>query len=137
MVALTTSFKLEFEALDKDHQKLADLVDQIVTAIDNGEAEKCQELVADFVKSAKSHFAREEAFLIKVSYPNVDKHRDHHKGLNTKMDHLIEFAKMAKENEMARDSLRKELVFFLMDDVITTDMEFKNFLDETTKPGDA
>ena len=41
MVELTTSFKLEFEALDKDHQKLADLVDQIVTAIDNGEAEKC------------------------------------------------------------------------------------------------
>jgi hypothetical protein len=35
---------------------------------------------------------------------------------------------------MARDSLRKELVFFLMDDVITTDMEFKNFIEETAKP---
>jgi len=135
MVELTSSFKLEFEALDKDHQKLADIVGQIVMAIDNGEAEKCQDLVTNFVQSAKSHFTREEAFLIKAGYPNVEKHLQHHKGLNTKMDHLIEFANMAGENEMARDSLRKELVFFLMDDVITTDMEFKNFIEETAKSG--
>ena len=137
MVELTPSFKLEFEALDKDHQKLADIVGQIVTAIDNDEAEKCQDLVTNFVQSAKSHFAREEAFLIKAGYPNVGKHQEHHRGLNSKMDHLIEFANMAGENEMARDSLRKELVFFLMDDVITTDMEFKNFIEEAAKPGDS
>ena len=137
MVELTSSFKLEFEALDKDHQKLADIVDQIVTAIDNGEAGKCPGLVINFVQSAKSHFAREEAFLIKAGYPNVEKHQDHHRSLNTKMDHMIEFGKMAEANEMARDSLRKELVFFLMDDVITTDMEFKNFIEETAKTGDA
>ncbi len=137
MVELTTSFKLEFEALDKDHQKLADLVDQIVTAMDNGEAEKCEDLVIKFVQSAKSHFTREEAFLIKAGYPNVEKHQGHHKGLNSKMEHMIEFAKMAGENEMARDSLRKELVYFLMDDVITTDMDFKNFIEEKAKTGDA
>jgi hypothetical protein len=34
---------------------------------------------------------------------------------------------------LARDSLRKELVFFLMDDVITTDMDFKNFIKEKAK----
>jgi hypothetical protein len=49
------------------------------------------------------------------------------------MDHMIVFAKMVGENQMARDSLRKELVFFLMDDIITTDMDFKNFVKENTK----
>ena len=68
--------------------------------------------------------------LVKAGYPNVKKHQDHHKSLNTQMDHMIEFAEMAGENQMARDSLRKELVFFLMDDVITADMEFKNFIEE-------
>jgi hemerythrin-like metal-binding protein len=137
MVELTSSFKLEFEVLDKDHQNLADIVDQIVSVIDNGEAEKCPDLVKGFVQSAKAHFAREEALLIKAGYPNVEKHKGHHKGLSTKMDHLIEFSNMAGENEMARDSLRKELVFFLMDDVITTDMEFKNFIEDKAKTEDS
>ncbi|MCH7937934.1 MAG: hemerythrin family protein [Proteobacteria bacterium] len=134
MVELTPSFMLEYESLDRDHQHLADIVNRIVQAIDDGEAEKCEDLVLDLVQSAKEHFASEEALLIKVGYPNLKKHQDHHKSLNTKMEHLLEFAKMAGENQMAGDSLRKELVFFLMDDVITTDMEFKSFIEETAKP---
>ncbi len=137
MVELTPSFLLEYEALDRDHRHLADIVNQIVKAIDDDEAEKCEDLVIDLVESAKSHFANEEALLVKIGYPNVGKHQDHHRSLNTKMDHMIEFAKMAGENQMARDSLRKELVFFLMDDVITTDMDFKNFVAEKAKAGKA
>ncbi len=137
MVELTPSFLLEYETLDRDHQRLADIVNQVVEAIDGGEADKCKTLVLDFVKSAKEHFANEEALLVKVGYPNVKKHQDHHKNLNTKMAHLIEFSKMAGENQLARDSLRKELVFFLLDDVITTDMEFKNFIEEKAKAGEA
>ncbi len=137
MVELTPSFLLEYEALDQDHQRLADIVNQIVKAIDDGEAEKCEDLVIALVKSARSHFAKEEALLVKIGYPNVEKHQDHHRSLNTKMDHMIEFAKMAAENQMARDSLRKELVFFLMDDVITADMDFKNFVAEKAKAGKA
>ncbi len=135
MVELTPSFLLEYEALDRDHQRLADIVNLVVKAMDDDEAEKCEALVVDLVKSAKSHFAKEEALLVKIGYPNVEKHQDHHRSLNNKMDHMIEFAKMAAENQMARDSLRKELVFFLMDDVITTDMDFKNFIAEKAKAG--
>ena len=130
MVELTPSFLLESESLDRDHQRLAEIVNEVVEAIDAGEAGKCGDLVVELVRSAKSHFAREEALLVKAGYPNVKKHQDHHRSLNTKMDHMIEFAKMAGENQMARDSLRKELVFFLMDDIITTDMDFKNFIAE-------
>lgn len=133
MVELSPSFLLDYEALDRDHQRLADIVNQIVKAIDDDEAEKCEGLSLDFVKTAKTHFASEEAFLVKVGYPNVKKHQDHHKSLYTKMDHILEFAKMAGVNPMARESLRKELVYFLMDDVITRDMEFKTFIEEKTK----
>jgi hemerythrin len=137
MVELTPSFKLDYEALDKDHQHLADIVNLIVEAIDGGEGEKCEGLVNDFVESAKSHFAKEEALLTKVGFPNVERHHDHHASLDTKMDHLMEFAKNAGENQMARDSLRRELVFFLMDDVITADMDFKNFIEQKAKSGEA
>ena len=133
MVELTPSFLLDYESLDRQHQRLADIVNQIVKAIDDDEAEKCEGLVSGFVKSAKEHFASEEALLVNVGYPNVEKHQDHHKSLNAKMDHILKFAKMAGENQIARDSLRKELVFFLMDDIITTDMDFKSFIKGSEK----
>jgi len=130
MVELTSSFMLDYETLDRDHQRLADIVNLIVGAIDGDEGEKCEDLVIDFVKSAKAHFAKEEALLAKVGFPNVKRHHDHHESLNFKMEHLIEFAKNAGDNKLARDSLRKELVFFLMDDIITADMDFKNFIEK-------
>jgi hemerythrin len=132
MVELTESFLLESDILDKDHQQLADILNEIVRAIDDGSAGECKQLVPKFVQAAKAHFAKEEAFLVKIGYPNVTKHKEHHSGLNDKMDHMLEFGRMAEENELARESLRKELLFFLMDDVITSDLEFKQFLEQNT-----
>lgn len=134
MVELTSSFTLEIKSLDREHQLLADIINQVVKAIDDGEYEKCEALVVDFVRWAKEHFVNEEALLVRVGYPDVKKHHEHHKSLNTNMEHMIEFAKMAPENQMARDSLRKELTYILLDDVITTDMDFKNFITEKPAP---
>jgi hemerythrin-like metal-binding protein len=131
MVELTASFELEFEALDQDHQKMVDQVNAIIAEIDAGNTGECKAQVAEFVALSKRHFAREEALLVSVNYPDVEKHRKHHLDLNDKLDHMLEFAKMAPENDMACESLKKELVYFIMDDVITADLEFKDFLSET------
>ena len=133
MVELTSSFLMEYEALDKEHQALADLVNQVVKAINGNESGKCKSLVKQFVELAKEHFSNEEALLLKTGFPNFKKHQEHHKNLTIKMDHIIEFANMADANQLARDSLRKELVFFLMDDIITTDMDFKAFIEEKSR----
>ena len=45
------------------------------------------------------------------------------------MEHIQEFAASVKTNEIARSSLKKELVFFLMDDLITSDLDFKTYID--------
>ncbi len=128
MVELSSSFELEFEALDQDHRKLVDMVNRIVEEIDNDNARACKGLVPEFVSFSKQHFAKEEALLVSVDYPDVESHRQHHLDLHDKLDHMLEFAKMAEENEMACESLKKELVYFIMDDVITADLEFKEFL---------
>ena len=133
MVELTSSFLMEYESLDKEHQALADIVNQVVKAIDGNKARKCKTLVPKFVKLAKEHFSNEEALLVRTGFPNFKKHQEHHKNLTIKMDHMIEFANMAEGNQLACDSLRKELVFFLMDDIITTDMDFKAFIEEKAK----
>lgn len=128
MVELSETFKLECEVLDKDHQRLIDMVNEITAMLDGGKTGNCKNKVLEFVNFAKGHFAREERFLTKVGYPDVGKHRLHHEHLDKKMEHILEFAGMAAANDTARESLKKELVFFVMDDVITTDLEFKAFI---------
>ncbi len=128
MVELSETFVLECNELDKDHERLVEMVNEITDMLDQGITENCKEKVQAFIDFTKGHFNREEQFLIKVGYPDVGKHRKHHHQLYEKMDHILEFADSVTVNEMARESLRKELVFFLMDDVITTDLDFKAFI---------
>ena len=128
MVKLTGTFVLECEELDKDHKCLVEMVNDITADIDKGEISDCKSKVLNFVNFAKGHFSREEQLLKKNGYPDVAKHHKHHQTLITKMEHIQEFAASAATNKLACDSLKRELVYLLMDDLITTDMDFKGYI---------
>ena len=130
MVEFTDTFELDCDELDKDHQRLVEMVNEIVAMLDEGKTETCESKVSEFVYFAKRHFGREERLLAKAGYPDVQKHCEHHALLKTQMEHILEFARMVDVNDKARESLKRELVYFLMDDVITTDLEFKTFMQE-------
>ena len=133
MVELSETFLLESETLDKDHQTLVEMVNEISDLLDSGETGNCKTKVLEFINFAKAHFVREEQLLNKAGYPHVAKHQKHHKDLDRKMEHMLEFAGLVNVNEIARESLKKELVFFVMDDVITTDLDFKSFINSKSK----
>jgi hemerythrin-like metal-binding protein len=142
MVEMTPSFELEIETLDEDHQVMIDHANRIVELIDRDDGDNinvddCVALVEGFVRLSKQHFAREEAILKKAGYPDVAGHEDHHRGLDSKMEHMLEFARQASSNPLARQNLKKELHYFILDDVITADMSFKDFIKEnqTTSAG--
>jgi hemerythrin len=128
MVEITRSYEIEVDMIDSDHRRLVDIINEITQAIDEKREAECARLVPDFVTFSKQHFAREEALLAKNGYPGVEKHRKHHASLNDKMDTMLALAGRVVESAAARDELRKELIFFLMDDVINEDMNFKSFL---------
>ncbi len=135
MVELSPSFETECEMIDRDHQRLIDMINHIGGAIDDDKAEECAVLVPEFVAFAKRHFAREEALLASLGYPDMKKHQLHHRSLNEKMDSLLELSKSAPDNPLARETLRKELVFFVMDDVINADLDFKAYVAGKKAPG--
>ena len=132
MVEITKSFEIDVDIIDKDHRQLVDIINEIVQAIDSGDFDVCKKLVPDFVKFSKQHFKREEVLLNKYEYPNTDKHHEHHLGLNEKMDTMLALSQRLADSPPARDALRKELIYFLMDDVINEDMDFKPFLVNAT-----
>jgi hemerythrin-like metal-binding protein len=128
MVEISQSFKIEIEAIDADHRRLVEIINEITLAIDEGRAGDCEALVPNFVEFSLQHFEREEALLAKHAYPLAEKHRAHHANLNEKMKTVQALAKRAGASQAAAETLRKELVFILMDDVINEDLAFKSFL---------
>ena len=128
MVEITQSFKIDVEAIDADHRRLVEIINQITSAIDEGRAEECMHQVPNFIEFSQRHFEREEALLSKHAYPLAEEHRKHHAGLNEKMRNIRALAERAVDSKPAREALRKELVFILMDDVINEDLAFKSFL---------
>ena len=129
MVELTKNFLLKCEELDKDHKRLVEMVNDITDDIDKGATGNTYISFLNFVNFAKEHFSREEKLLKKSSYSEMEKHHKHHQTLIAKMLHMQEFAASAEISELACVSLKKELVYFLMDDLITTDIAFKGHLD--------
>ena len=128
MVELTETFKLECEELDKDHKHLLEMVNDIAKNIDEGKTIYCRDKVNEFVNFAKEHFYREEKFLEKNGYPQSITHHQHHQTLITKMEHIKKIAASLEKNKLARVSLKRELIYLLMDDLITTDMDFKSYV---------
>jgi hemerythrin-like metal-binding protein len=136
MVEITRSFEIDIEAIDDDHRRLVDIVNEIVQALDDAKPEVCRTLVPEFVDLAKQHFSREETLLAKYSYPDLEKHRRHHAALDGKMETMLSLAENAVDSPPAQETLRKELIFFIMDDVINEDMDYKSFLVAATAKDD-
>lgn len=128
MAELSKSFEMECEILDRDHKELMQQIDKIVAAIDGEDGERCANLTPVMIKFAKQHFSREEALLTKVGYPDVAKHVAHHLNLDHKMETILELAAMADENPLAGEKLKSALKFFLADDIIDADLDFKTFV---------
>ncbi len=128
MVEISPSFKIDSETIDADHRHLVEIINEITQAIDDGRPGECARLVPAFVEFSKQHFTREESLLAEYSYPLVEKHRRHHHSLNDKLQTMLDLSAKVVDHPPARESLRKELVFFLLDDVINEDLNFKAFL---------
>ena len=134
MVEITNSFELDYLPIDNDHKVLVEMLNELLELIDHHNCRDCDTKVPEFIDFAKKHFVREEAILKKIGYPEAENHGKYHKELDGRMDQMVELSKAAATNKLASENLRKELVFFVMDDVINADLDFKEYLGTDTSP---
>ena len=105
-------FSVEVESIDKQHQKLFDMLNEMHDAMRAG---KGRQLVPAILKSLISycceHFTAEEAFMKQANYPHFAIHKAEHDKLKN------EVAKMVNDFESGNASsvLSMELQNFLCD----------------------
>jgi len=114
--------------IDDDHKKILKILQDTKSAIKSGNNNECINLLTTLLREARDHFSREEAYLLKVKYPELESHKEYHKELLIKADttrRICEGIETEHDLEECFDGMAK----FLVDDILKGDIKFKSYLE--------
>jgi hemerythrin-like metal-binding protein len=121
-------YSVGIEAIDQDHRKLLNLINQFQTAVLYRTGREFEEEAFDaLVDYTRTHFRREEDLMEKYGYPDFEGHRDQHRKMIAQVE-----ACMAQYTAEGRQVPLERAVAFLQDWLIThingTDQQYSEFL---------
>ena len=120
------SFLTGHEEIDRDHQSLIDIVNEIEAAIRCGTGTN-QRLLNSLVETVDSHFRSEEAILRNISYPDSRRHAQYHADSFARAAALRDACEVASDNRDWEESFR-ELRGLVINEIVMDDIEFKGYL---------
>lgn len=123
------SFETGISEIDNDHKGLVEAIQGIEVALDAGDTQTSANLFKDFLDQAAAHFKREEAYLISIDFPRLESHSSDHKRLMEMGGDTLKKVNAGMTPEETRSCL-EEMIYFLLEDVIKADAEFKSYAQE-------
>jgi len=120
------TFETGIANIDNDHKALVEVIQKIDSTLGAGNVEACLQLFHEFQKAAAEHFEREETLLESIAFPRLESHRMAHNRLLGMAEETMKMVKPGLDHEKAAKCL-EEMAYFLLEDVIKTDAEFKSY----------
>ncbi|MBC8268676.1 MAG: hemerythrin domain-containing protein [Rhodospirillaceae bacterium] len=120
------SFETGIVDIDDDHRELVEVAQKIEKTLARGDVSMCLTLFHEFMEQAARHFEKEEIFLKSVDFPRLESHRAAHLRLLEMGKEALKTVEADHGHEAARKCL-EEIIFFLLEDVIKADAEFKSY----------
>lgn len=122
------AYSVGVEVIDSDHRLLVSLINQLEDAIVGGQGCDVEAAVLRvLVDYTHSHFAREELFMRKAAYPELDAHIKEHRALTDQVAALVK-----KVNEQPEVNLDRALLDFLQhwlrDHILGADRAYAPYL---------
>lgn len=122
-VTWSSDLSVGVKAFDRDHAGLAELLNEIVLAVDGGASRVLLEkLLRSLAAETEEHFRREERYLEGIGFPDLAIHKEEHRRLEAEIRHL----QAAFENEEAvlDDRMLEFLRHWLIDHVVDFDKDY-------------
>lgn len=131
MIKITwlSSFETGIADIDDDHRALVEAVRKIEDTLAAGDFKTCSPLFHEFLRMAGEHFEMEEALLTSIDFPRVQSHRAVHGRLLKMGAETLKIVEAGLDREAA-DKCLEEMIYFLLEDVIKADAEFKSYAQE-------
>jgi len=129
LIAWDPSFSVNVELIDKQHQMLVQMVNDLNNAMLNGnEKETIGKLINQLITYTAMHFAREEHYFDMFGYPETDMHKKQHNDFERKV------SAFEADFKAGRQSLSQDIIQFLSDWLVAhikgSDKKYGPFLTE-------
>lgn len=127
-ISWNESFSVGEKTLDKHHQHLANLINQLSNyESDNLHSEQLVEILSALVKYAEYHFQHEEDLMAEVAYDGLDSHRQEHAHF---CEVIAEICYGATLGVISAKELFNYLTRWWRNHILLEDMKYKPYLDE-------
>lgn len=109
MMEWSNALKVGHSAIDRDHQRLVALINELSEAMEAGRGKDvCGGVLEELISYTKSHFAMEEQLMSVHQYPATAEHREEHARL------IQDVVKFQDEFKADTSILSVSLLHFLM-----------------------
>lgn len=106
----TDAYRVNIAVLDRQHQELFDVVNELDEALKTGEGDAVLDAILQkLVEYALTHFVSEESLMQKHSYPALATHRTQHEMFRKKMAAFME------DHRAGRPGVPVALLWFMQD----------------------
>ena len=91
-------FKLGIEAVDNEHVRLVDMLNQVHALLSEGKREEARQFFTQTLSGyVNEHFANEEKFMDGIAFPSLDEHRKIHENFKKTFQDLVPQIQSADE----------------------------------------
>lgn len=123
---------IDHGAIDEDHKKLVDLVNELHTATSVGKGhEVIEKIMMDLMTYTKEHLQREEQIMASINFPNLERHKLGHQQFSEKLTTLQ--AQFEAGSIIVASQLSTVLRDWLSLHIRRSDKEIKVFLQKKLK----
>ena len=121
------SYSVNVAEIDRQHQKMAVLLDVLFEAIEAGRPQSVLSgIVKELVAYAGYHFETEETLMERYKYPEVEVHKKEHDGFRRKVAAFQ--TDLSERKETLPGDLIKFMTHWLSDHIVGTDKKYGPFL---------
>ena len=116
-----------FEEIDNDHKRLVDLLNQLITAVAQGEnKQQVHSIIAELISYTNWHFRHEERLMLTYGYPDYQQHKEEHEALKSQAIAFQNSADMENITKVA--DLTVFLKKWLTGHILKTDIKLGHYL---------
>jgi len=123
------SFLLGDTLIDMQHQKIFDMLNNLIrTCEEGGSTEKVEETLHFLLDYGVQHFIDEEALQIQYNYPEYEQHRMIHEDFKVKIDELVHQFKDAGESVALSNEINSFLVRWWIQHIQREDIKLRAYI---------
>lgn len=120
-------YSVGIDSIDKQHQKLLNLINQLQTAVDYSTGEQYErEALDELVDYTKTHFSYEEGLMEQNDYPDFEPHKAMHEKMIKKVEEVL--AEYEQDHDTAMSNAVEFLKDWLINHINGTDKEYSSYL---------